>query len=266
MVINMLYIYETHLHTCLASACGKSHGYEYISFYKNLGYSGIFVTEHFFNGNTCVPDSLSWEERVNLFCKGYEEAKEEGDRQGISVFFAWECRFDGDEYLVYGLDKKWLLDHPDILSWDHITHYKKVKESGGLVVQAHPFRERGYLSRVDLHPYQCDAWEVANAGNPSYQDRLAFRYATTHSIPMTAGSDIHLVNRTESGGFYGVAFDSPLTSAKDYADRIKSGKGYSLHVPADLLTLTPDSPNTLPVYLFDKKNQEHYVPDVEKIL
>jgi hypothetical protein len=46
--------YETHLHTSEASACGSSHGAEYISVYKKLGYDGIFVTDHFFGGNTAV--------------------------------------------------------------------------------------------------------------------------------------------------------------------------------------------------------------------
>lgn len=262
----MPYIYETHLHSCVASACGHSEPEEYIPYYKKLGYSGIFVTDHFFNGNTCIPDTLPWEERVNRYCLSYERAKAEGDKQGFSVFFGWECRFDGDEFLVYGLDKAWLLAHSEIMTWDHITHLEQIHKYGGLVVQAHPFRERDYLSRVDLHPFQCDAFEVANAGNPSYQDRLAYRYAVKHHIPMTAGSDIHLVAHTDSGNLYGVAFDTPLRSAADYVNRIKEGKGYSLHVPEDLLTLTPDAPNTLPVYLFDKQNQEHFIPDVETIL
>lgn len=261
----MPYIYETHLHTITASACGKSRGAEYISFYKKLGYSGLIVTDHFFNGNCAVPKDLPWSERVSLFCKGYEEAKAEGDRQGLQVFFAWECRFDGDEYLVYGLDKEWLLAHPDILSWDHITHYEKVHADGGIVVQAHPFRERGYLSRINLHPFQCDAWEVANAGNPAVQDKLAYRYATSHNIPMTAGSDIHLVGATESEEFYGVVFDTPLTSIQDYVNRIKTGKGYSLHVPQSRLEWTKDTTNYLPVYLFDQNNQEHYMEDVQSL-
>ena len=238
----MSYIYETHLHSCVASACGRSEPEEYIPYYKKLGYSGIFVTDHFFNGNTCIPDTLPWEERVNRYCLSYERAKAEGDKQGFSVFFGWECRFDGDEFLVYGLDKAWLLAHPEIMTWDHITHLEQIHKYGGLVVQAHPFRERDYLSRVDLHPFQCDAFEVANAGNPSYQDRLAYRYAVKHHIPMTAGSDIHLVAHTDSGNLYGVAFDTPLRSAADYVNRIKEGKGYSLHVPEDLLTLMPLTP------------------------
>ena len=88
-----LYLYETHLHTTAASACARSSGAEYISFYKSLGYAGIIVTDHFFNGNCSIPDNLPWEERVNLFCRGYEEAKAEGDRQGLQVFFAvLSCR------------------------------------------------------------------------------------------------------------------------------------------------------------------------------
>lgn len=262
----MSYLYETHLHTAQASACGHSKGADYISFYKEKGYTGIIVTDHFLNGNTSVPASLPWEERINLFCQGYEDAKKEGDKQGLQVFFAWECRFGPDEFLVYGLDKDWLLAHPDILEWDHITHYHEIKKAGGLVVQAHPFRERDYLDKIELHPFQCDAWEVANAGNPAYQDRLAYRYAKAHNIPMTAGSDIHRIGENIMGNFYGVAFDEPLTSIQDYVTRIKSTKGYQLQIPKDLLTLAPDRGTDLPVYLFDEENKESCIKDLESIL
>ena len=44
------YIYETHLHTSEGSACGVTTGAEAVRAYKKIGYSGIFVTDHFFNG------------------------------------------------------------------------------------------------------------------------------------------------------------------------------------------------------------------------
>ena len=56
----MPYTYETHLHTCRASLCGKSEGSEHVRYYKELGYTGIFVTDHFFGGNTAVPRDLPW--------------------------------------------------------------------------------------------------------------------------------------------------------------------------------------------------------------
>ena len=73
----MSYIYETHLHTATASKCAVSTGNEYIAYYKELGFHGIFVTDHFFNGNSCVPKNLPWEERIDIFCQGYEDAKKE---------------------------------------------------------------------------------------------------------------------------------------------------------------------------------------------
>lgn len=261
----MSYLYEVHLHTTAASACARSTGAEYIPYYKNLGYDGIIVTDHFFNGNCCVPKDLPWEERVDIFCSGYEDAKAAGDRLGLKVFFAWECRFDGDEYLVYGLDKQWLKDHPDIMEWDHVTHYEKIRADGGLVVQAHPFRERNYLSEVYVHPHQCDAFEVANSGNPHEQNRMAYRYAMEHHITMTAGSDIHHVGRTDNGMLYGMEFDKPLNSIDDYVRRVKSGSGFSLHVPPEHLAWEDGTTNHLPVFIFDKDNTPiptHSIDDI----
>ena len=86
-----MFLYETHLHTSQISLCGRSKGAEYISYYKQHGYSGIIVTDHFFNGNCAVPPALPWEEKIELFCKGYEDAKAEGDRQNFQVMFLFQC-------------------------------------------------------------------------------------------------------------------------------------------------------------------------------
>lgn len=261
----MAYIYETHLHTSVGSACGKSRGYEYIAKYKELGFAGIIVTDHFFNGNCAISNTLPWEERIAQFYEGFEEAREEGDKQHFQVFFSWECRFGGDEYLVYGLDKEWLLAHPDILEWDHITHYQKVKEAGGLVIQAHPFRERNYLTQIDLHPYQCDGWEVANAGNPPEQDILTHQYAKKHHMIMTAGSDLHDADQIGNGKQFGVAFDTPLTDISDFVKRIKNGEG-NLYVPGDRLTWQEGSVNHLPIYFYNEKNEPELITDLNKLL
>ena len=109
----MTYLYETHLHTAGVSKCASSRGAEYIAGYIDKGYSGIIITDHFFNANCALSRKLPWHEWVSRFYHGYEDAKEEGDRRGLDVFFGWEETFDGcDDYLVYGLDKKWLMEHP----------------------------------------------------------------------------------------------------------------------------------------------------------
>jgi len=249
----MSFKYETHLHTRIASACGKSKGSEYISYYKSMGYDGIFVTDHFYHGNTCVDRSLSWPEWVRGYCASYREAKEEGDRQGLKVFFGWEISYDAEDFLIYGLSEDWLVSHPEVLSWNQAEQYENIRAAGGLVVQAHPFRERDYMTEIKLHPHHADAWEVANAGNEPYQNRLAYDYAVAHGITMTAGSDIHRVGSTGYGCVFGMVTEEPLESEQDYVKLIKSGKGFSLNVP-DGVFLVPEKRPYFPVYEFDENH------------
>ena len=131
------FVYETHMHTCQASACGKSMGRDYIERYIDAGYAGIMVTDHFYRGNCVIDRRLPWREFVNRFCAGYEDALNEGERKGLPVFFGWEENFDGDEYLIYGLDKTWMLAHPEMAAWTRKQQYEAVRAAGGCVVQAH---------------------------------------------------------------------------------------------------------------------------------
>ena len=47
-----MFKYETHCHTNEASKCARWSGEECVKHYKRLGYDGIFVTDHFFNGSS----------------------------------------------------------------------------------------------------------------------------------------------------------------------------------------------------------------------
>ena len=218
----MEYIYETHLHTIEGSACSVTPAKNYIEYMKNLGYSGIIVTDHFFNGNSCVPKDLPWYERVELYCKGYEHALMEADGKDFTVLFGIEYNFEGDEYLLYGVDKKWLLDNPDIMECSRQKVYELVHKYGGIMVQAHPYRERGYLSHIHLTPSVCDGAEVYNSGNPDYQNALGYHFAREHNFTMSAGSDIHSVKQNDMGG---MSFPYKIETIKDYVKAFKNGDG-----------------------------------------
>lgn len=241
-----MYKYETHLHTCEASACGVTKGADYPAFYKSLGYSGIIITDHFFNGNCRISRHMSWEKRVNEFCRGYEYAKEAGDKIGFPVFFGWEANFQGDEFLIYGLDKEWLLNHPDILSYSRTKQYDIIHQDGGLVVQAHPFRERDYLNTIYLNPQTCDAMEAYNVFNEPYQNHNAEKYCTDNNIFMTAGSDHHRIGSLPESGPYGMAFDTPLTDIHDFVKRILNREG-AMCVPAEHRHIACEIKTELPV-------------------
>jgi hypothetical protein len=231
-------------------------GQDYIKYYKDSGYTGIFVTEHFYGGNSTISRGLPWKEWVKQYCRGFEETREEGARRGLDVFFGWEETFDGDDYLVYGLDKDWLLEHPEAKGWSRKEQYRAVKESGGCVVHAHPFRQHYYIQNVCLIPELIDAVEAANAGNhEQFYDALAMRYATKLGLPVTAGSDIHHLEQAKSGNTYGVYLDTKLESAADFAAAIRGGAIGKLKTGTDRCKSHGDERIDLPLEILDKNER-----------
>ena len=232
----MPFLYETHMHTCFGSKCGVSTGREHARFYHSAGYTGIIMTDHFFRGNTAVDRSLPWETRVDLFWRGYEDAKEEGDRIGLDVFFGLEQNFAGDEYLVYGLTKEYMKAHPEMEHWSRREQLEEVHRAGGCVIQAHPFRMRQYMDRIRLGLRFCDGIEAANAGNDPLDDARALRYGREYGLVMTAGSDNHHSPCPEP---YGVVLEKRLTSISDYVKIILEKAPIGLRVPEDRFRLAP---------------------------
>ena len=62
-----MYRYELHCHTAKVSACSRLSAREMVDLYLANGYDGIFVTDHFLNGNTTVDKSLPYREAVAQF-------------------------------------------------------------------------------------------------------------------------------------------------------------------------------------------------------
>lgn len=200
---------------------------------KAFGYTGVIVTDHHWGGNTRPDRKLPWEEWVNEFCSGYEDAKAAGDEIGLDVFMGWESGYDATEFLIYGLDKAWMMAHPELRTISVEEQYKLIHEAGGMVIHAHPYREAPYIPEVRLYPEWVDGVEAVNAQhsnvpeswhyNRQYNEK-AVAYAARHDLPVTAGSDIH--NPNLIGG--GVAFKKRLASIQDYIEQIRKREGYVL--------------------------------------
>jgi predicted metal-dependent phosphoesterase TrpH len=71
-----------------------------------------------------------------------------------------------------------------------------VRHAGAFAIQAHPFRERPYMTsgKIFLTPDHVDALEIRNCGNPPEIDRRAYEYAKLLGKPMTGGSDNHVAS------------------------------------------------------------------------
>ncbi len=227
------YLYETHLHTSQASACARYTGAEMVRAAKEYGYTGIFVTDHNWGGNSCIDRALPWNQWIEAYCKGYFDAKQEGDKLGLDVFFGMEAGFEGTEFLLYGIDEEWLKANPAMHDAGVAELYSMMQKASAMMVHAHPFREEYYIPKVRLFPEFVDGVEGINAthsnsestghNNPNY-DTQAIAYAAAHGLPLTAGSDIHTTKLL--GG--GMAFKRRLTSSADFVKAVLSGEDYIL--------------------------------------
>ena len=157
------YLYETHLHTMEGSACAHCSGEEMAKACKAAGYTGIFVTDHNWGGNTAVNRRLPWKKFVEQFAKGYEKAKAVGERIGLDVFFGWESGYRATEFLIFGLSPAWMLAHPELWDASIEEQFALVHAGGGLVIHAHPFREEYYIPQIRLFPAHVDGVEGINA-------------------------------------------------------------------------------------------------------
>lgn len=100
-----MYKYETHLHTAPVSKCATATVEESIEFYKKMGYDGVFVTNHFVDGNINCDRTRPYKEQLDFYFSDYERALEIGEKIGLKVFLGVELSYKGTDFLVYGLDK-----------------------------------------------------------------------------------------------------------------------------------------------------------------
>ena len=217
-----MFYYELHAHTNVASLCSLVEPEAYIKFYLDKGFSGMVVTDHFYHGNCAIDRNLPWEAFIDEFCEGYLRAKREGDKLGFKVFFGFEQKFyDGNyEYIVLGISPEYLKAQPEIRDMDRLPFFKQIREAGGFIIQAHPFRERLYISDIRLALDYVDAIEVLNMGDKPEHSRRAYEYAQNVGIPMTAGTDIHAIHNFPMVA--GIGVEREINNVNELIDAIRN--------------------------------------------
>ena len=221
--VSPLYRYETHMHTSPVSSCAKKSVRENVEFYRSLGYDGIFITNHFLDGNFYLRKNteIPYGEKVRLFCADYEEAVKIGEEVGIRVFFGAELSYGGTDFLVYGLEKEWFLAHPEIMEMQKSEELPFLMSEGALVVHAHPFREAKYIDHIRLFPRGIHGVEVINANRTPLENEMAEIYAEKYGFCRTAGTDNHL--GADQAHLAGMESETPLRDVADFIERVKAG-------------------------------------------
>lgn len=224
-----MYKYELHCHTGTTSACGTMSADEIVDLYLANDYDGIVVTDHFLNGNTRVHHIIpngSYEEKIDLFFKGYEEVKEAAKGR-LKVFFGLEASYRGTDILAYGFDRESLKVCPEIPNMDLRSFADYCREHGVLAVQAHPFREDSYIDHIRLYP-NCEGVETFNAARNTLCNDLSAYYAKAYGKIAVGGSDIHHTNQKMLSG---MAFEEEVTSIKELIALLRAGKGQIVCAP-----------------------------------
>ena len=216
-----MYQYETHLHTSPVSKCGKATVQESLETYKALGYSGVFITNHFLDGNINIDKSLPYEDRIQFYFSDFENGKHIGQDLGLAVFCGVELSYKGTDFLVYGLDKEWFLSHPEIEDMKKTEELQMIKDTGALIIQAHPYREAHYIDHIRLFPRHVDGVEVYNACRTEFENQMAKHYADAYGLLHFAGTDNHRAgDRTL---FSGMESPTPITSEQDFVNKVRNG-------------------------------------------
>lgn len=224
----MSYLYETHFHTAETSWCGNVPAAEGVRAYREQGYSGLVVTDHYFDGLFDRMDAASWEDKLDVWLRGYRTAAEAGRREGIAVFLGLELRFAGhsEDYLVYGVSEAFLREHPRLYDMQADAFSRFARAHNLYFGQAHPFRPG--LTRCDAA--LLDGVEVFN-GNLRHNshDDEALAFARENGLVETSGSDFHEWEDLARGG---LACAQPVRDEADWVRRLKDRQFKPLY-PSD---------------------------------
>ena len=217
-----MYKYETHLHTLPVSKCAKAEVREVVEYYKEIGYDGIFITNHFIDGNINADSTVNYEEQLEYYFSDYEKAVEIGKKIGIKVFCGVEMSYKGTDFLVYGLDKEWFLKNPQITDMKKSEELQFLMDSGALVIQAHPYREAGYIDHIRLFPRKVHGVEIINACRTDFENNMAELYAENYGLIKFAGSDNHSGSQMKI--LAGMCSEDSITDEQDFIARVKNGQ------------------------------------------
>ncbi len=216
-----MYLYETHCHTAEGSLCGEYTAAELVSVYADHGYSGIVITDHFYGGNSAIKGDLSWKQKVERFGGIYETASRAGEKSGLQVFFGWKYSRRGLVLLTYGLGIDWLYVHPEAGTLEPVSYAQLIRESGGILIHAHPFRDRGN-GMICLMPNLTDGVEIANKQDLPRECFLAEQYAENFNLMKVGGTDFHKGEHLMCLG--GVALPTRVSDVSELFGCIRSGQ------------------------------------------
>ena len=224
-----MFKYEMHAHSYPCSGGGADIE-EHIHALIEKGFAGMVITNHFINGDTRIDRTLPWEEHVAAHREDYERGKRLADALDFDLLFGIEEHVGkGLEMLIYGIDPDFLLQNPVLRSGKVVDYARLVHAAGGLLYQAHPYRDRDYIKASGplAELLLLDGIEVYNAGNTPEENSRAAQLAADLGLRCIAGSDGHPAKNV---GRAGILCKERIRTNAQLIRVLKSG-AYELYIP-----------------------------------
>lgn len=180
---------ELHAHTKPASSCAQIPTEQVLRTFKEDGYEGIAIVNHFMTS-----DKMTVEDYASFYRNELYNALELGEKIGIKIFTGAELRFkfeNTNDYLLYGYNPDDLLYICQLLSGTLENFVKNYKTEDVFLAQAHPFRDN--MVRMDTN--LLDGIEAFNM-HPNHNSRVAVatRFANENGKVKLMGTDFHHPN------------------------------------------------------------------------
>lgn len=212
----MEYKYELHCHTKTVSRCGRVEPEKIVKLYKEQGYSGIVVTDHYSPLTFDLKGYFMPRSECDFYLSAYHEMKKYEDDH-FSVMLGMELRHyaSANDYLIYGLEEEWLREQGNLMAVWERKMYRMMHGQGYLVYEAHPFR----AGRTRCNPKYIDGVEVYNGKTKKNLNEKAYAWAKRTGKLMVSGSDFHAINNLAKGG---IITDRPIRNNTELLETLKS--------------------------------------------
>lgn len=160
--------FDLHVHASNRSACATDDEESQIRAALAAGFDGLAFTDH----HKLVPDARLAELREKY--------------QPFRIFSGIEITADREDWLVLGLRDARL----ESRDWDYPSLWRFVREQGGFIVLAHPYRYADHI-HVDLGLYPPDAIEVHSNNTPVFREDEIRALAERYGMLTLSNSDSH---------------------------------------------------------------------------
>lgn len=226
-----MYLFDCHTHTSEVSFCSAMSAEATVRAYRDLGYDGIVVTDHFKESVFQQLAGETWGEKVAGFLRGYEIARKIGEQSGLTVLLGAEIKvsdYPMNEYLVYGVPQTFYEERERLYEWPLAKVSADIHAAGGLIFQAHPYRSGSVLSPAEL----LDGLEAfhGNARRNLFND-MAIQTVKQWNAQMVGGANSR---QPGDAGHGGMAFETMPKTSEELVALIRTGQYALLAAPAQL--------------------------------